>query len=368
MENIHGKVIDKTGNGKNGTVTGMRQNIGYGGLKALEANGTNGYIDIGNTGQTIKTVELLVNIKGNNKLIDFDGGTHTLEVAAGNLSAGGWSSPTYYVNANASASSIGTGWRHIVVTTATGFAASNLDIGRVAATYGSENFVFMNIYSDEKSAAWVSSQYQKYAKIPTFLDDLKDANESVAAEGGAIGTQLSNTNWKFGDASARYKISRDETFGVGAKVIECTTAGVLYQGQRQGYGTWEFDYYKGNTANTFVFLTHASVIGGFGATGQNGYGFYDLNTEQLCMGAPVNGSGATPAVTATGYVTPQTWYRVKATRDYAGNWYWYLNGTLWTLGTGSWPVSNNTYGSSYMTMDLDAGDKIANFKFYNGVI
>ena len=38
----------------------------------------------------------------------------------------------------------------------------------------------------------VSADYQKYASKPVFLDDLKDANVSVAAEGGTIGTPLSS--------------------------------------------------------------------------------------------------------------------------------------------------------------------------------
>lgn len=224
MKNIGGNIVDKTGNGSNGVITGAVQKRGYGGLESLELNGTNGYMDVGDTSQTIKTIELLVNIKGNNKLVDFDGGTHTLEVSGGSVSAGGWSSPTYYVD-NAATAVSANGWRHIVVTSATGFAVDNLDIGRVGATYGSEEYVFVSMYSDEKSSAWVASQYNKYAKLPFFLDDFLDYNESIANVTAGF---LENSNWEI--ITGTWKISR-RTDQPSGHQIECIGNGKLrYKG------------------------------------------------------------------------------------------------------------------------------------------
>ncbi len=224
--------------------------------------------------------------------------------------------------------------------------------------------------------AEVTALYEKYAKLPVFVDDLSDALESVAAEGGAVGTFLSNTNWKFGDTSARYKVSRDETLNVGQKVIECTTAGLLYQESRQAYGTYEFSIYKAAASYSYI-LFAADTIGGATATGQDGYYILLNANERVCLKEATAGVESDKFYTVTSYFNAATWYRFRVTRRYDGQFTVYIKGgafKTWTTvdvsgGTGTNPVTDNTTTTSkYIVLDLDAGDRVSNFKFYEGVV
>ena len=104
----------------------------------------------------------------------------------------------------------GSGGDSIATNSTNAFTVASLNDGSSKAT---GRFIGLGVYEDTKDATWVGEAYNKYAKLPIYINDLKDANESIAAEGGTVGTQLSNTDWKFGDTTGRYKISRDSLEG-----------------------------------------------------------------------------------------------------------------------------------------------------------
>ncbi len=345
-----------------GTIISARQEKGPLN-KALYFDGIRSYVDVGNTSETIKTVELLVKVAGNNKLIDFDGGTNTLETSGGNVLATGWDSPTYYVDSTPT-DAITNGWRHIVVTTETGISVSDLDIGRVGSTYGESTINYLRMYEDTKTQNEVNSLYKQYATLPYFVDDFADSNESVAAE-----TEfLSNTNWVVNSGS--FSIARDETNKPREKVIECVTDGILYQEPSQAFGTWEFSFNKtaGGVIQVYFMQSEVSLSSG------TGYSIYLGGTETIAL--TERGVGTKCATTA-GYYSDSTWYSLRITRRHDGEFTLYIKGgsfTDWTLvdttgGSGTNPVTDNTTTSSkYLVIDLDSGDMVSNFKFYQGVI
>ena len=128
-------MLDRSGNGNDGTsanaasfTSGTR-----GSANALTFNGTTDKVMIGNIAQTIKSVSFWIDLDDitTRDLIDFDGGTHVISAdGSGDIIATGFSSPTIYIdNSPADPAITADTWTHVMVTTETGFTASNLVIG-----------------------------------------------------------------------------------------------------------------------------------------------------------------------------------------------------------------------------------------------
>jgi len=109
------------------------------GLWVPSYNGTSSKIAIGDLGRKVKMVCLWIYPDDNTtrSILDLDGGTHSLELdGSGNLTATGWSSPTFYTNAVAGAVAVAQGvWNFIAVTTATAIDASNVTLGNEATWF-----------------------------------------------------------------------------------------------------------------------------------------------------------------------------------------------------------------------------------------
>ena len=526
MKSVHGKIIDKTGNGNDASLTagGINQSKAIGGLSALTFNDDTYFTLASNIDFTAKDFTISCLVKTGSQVDNYNpilnagnyevyfgiNSTEKLQIYTNN------SDTLLATNALPVGKWVQIMWVHKQTGNDEIFYNNNLEgsgsksdptSAELTTIGGSSGLKFtgsvadLRVYNYALSSVERADLYNKYAKLPTFIDDLKDANESIVAEGGAIGAPLSNTEWKFGDATAKYKISRDSidalpasgelvvggvlytgwtagnsatltnptsdvlrvtrssgwgeasqailtsgkryrvkaegrsdgtatgsvqfgsvtvatisdstswqeidavgetdaaAFDLGKasaggeyiefrnvevyeidgndKVIECTTAGVLYHESQQAYGTFEWDIYKGGASNSLNVLFTADTIGAASATGQDANGFFFNADERMGLVASVNGNGATPAYTATAYADNNAWYKIRYTRRYDGSFTMYIKGgafTDWTLidvsgGTGTNPITNNnTTTSKYVVLDLDAGDKVANLKFYNGVM
>jgi len=243
-------------------------------------------------------------------------------------------------------------------------AFSSASIG-INGTGGSERFlgkaVKPEMFNEVKSENWFAKEYAK-GRTALFKTDFC-ANASVASEGGTIGAFLSNTPFQFGDTTCRYKVSSDTINGTPVKVIECTTAGVVYIptsvfGQtptEAAYGTWEFWANKTDTGSIYIyFINDLSVL-----TSSNGY--YTLLTggEAVSSGTRTAGSNVAD-FTSSEVISANQWNRFKVTRTPAGIFTTYLNDTSITANTGNNPFTDTTFTTSnYIVLDLDAGDKIA---------
>lgn len=171
-----------------------------------------------------------------------------------------------------------------------------------------------------------------------------------------------------------------ETMTNGTKYLENVTAGIIAIPSQTAYGSWEFDWYKGNDANGLFFCFIADRKLTYNAS--NGYNFIPWIGEQLYLEKNDVGASQTKIGTTTAYFQNNTWYRIRITRTTAGVFTLLIKGGAftptagydgWTLvsasgGSGSNPVTDTTYSvSSYFVMDLDAGDRVANIVIRDGI-
>lgn len=153
----------------------------------------------------------------------------------------------------------------------------------------------------------------------------------------------------------------------GCKYLECVTAGVISTNNKLAYGTWEFDWYKGNTNNDLhIYLA---------LSGGNTMTFRAYTGEDIYM--RFNGVGGFQ--TSQNYFQNNVWYRTKITRTVAGVTTCYIKGGLFgsqytlvtisgTGSSGSNPVTQaNPTVSNFLYLDFDAGDRIANIIIKDGI-
>jgi len=162
-----------------------------------------------------------------------------------------------------------------------------------------------------------------------------------------------STPFRFADTSGRFKVSSDTINGKNVKVIECTTAGLLYLpitalGQmtptESAYGTWEWWLSKDN-ASTFdvAFVALNKNI-------STGYGINISAAEVVTL--QEYGVGAVAGI--SGSISADTWTKVRVTRSGAGLFNVYLDGI--SIGSGT---DSTTTSCEYFVLDMDAGDKFA---------
>jgi hypothetical protein len=320
----------------------------------MRFDGTDDVITIGNTGRSVKTTAFWVKPTTTTEdFIDFDGGTHSVEVVAGTVTATGWDTPTIYVNGVAGTALSAGLWSFIVVTTDTAFTASNIVLGN-ETIYLEGLMGPTRIYSDAKASTWVTTEYDK-SKNALWRTNW-GIHTSVAAR--AAGDFLENS--PFAVVSGTHQISTATIENTTCKVIECVTSGRFYVPSSQfhqtpteaAYGEWNFWINKADASNLVV-----PIIGDGSATGSYQVGF---NADES-ISLTETGVGVLWS-TAAAYFTAATWYNFKITRSNAGVFTAYLNDVLIdvTGGSGTNPVTDNTTTTStYLTFDIDAGDKVA---------
>lgn len=201
----------------------------------------------------------------------------------------------------------------------------------------------------------------------------------VQFQGGFGVTEVSGvTAGKVGDtpfqvSSGTFNIAEETIDNQRVKAITCTAPGVLYapvqalgvQTQEAAWGTYEWWWWKDNTANVTDFVFASDTIGTAETAGQDGYTVRIDSDESLKC---IESNAGTPSelyASAADYMGLQTWYGMKVTRAPGGETTIYRRGT----GNGNDYTQLNQFTdntiklSDYVCMDMDAGDKIA----YGGI-
>ncbi len=132
-----GTAKDISGNGKTGYLHNVSTSTFYVAGKrgqALNFDGTDDYISVGNAYNGVKSVAFWIKADNTTKKILDLNGSVSVEVSGGTITANNFADATIYVN-GAVSSTITTDWHHVVITTGTGINASAVDIGRIGGGY-----------------------------------------------------------------------------------------------------------------------------------------------------------------------------------------------------------------------------------------
>ena len=134
-------------------------------------DGTGDFIDGYPVIMGVKAVVMRIKLNSTTEdIIDFDGGTHSIEANGGTLTATGLASPTFYVDGSATAT-IGTAWSHVVITTATGFNATAIKIGQETDSLDGE-IDYIKFYNDTLTAEEAELLYENNLYIGVVSEGL----------------------------------------------------------------------------------------------------------------------------------------------------------------------------------------------------
>ncbi len=293
---------------------------------ALQFDGVDDYINVGNVNRTVNSVSFWLNAKSLTKdIIDFDGGTHYLTVSNGTLSATGFTSPSIYVNGKTGTKIQANNWYYITVTTATGFTASNLKLG-MQTTYWQGSLDEVKIFNYALSAAQIKTEYNRGVSVMLAGDS------QAAAEGLLAWWKMdeSTTDWDgAGDRVNDYSGNGNNGTAVG-------NAAAAVSGKYGNAGTFDGtdDYVTVPSGATLAGKTQATVSAwvyadDFGVTscvyceqtstvGNDRLGLYvDTNAKVNLVYRDSSQDPAGTATTLTGNtaLSAATWYYVTGVYD-----------------------------------------------------
>lgn len=292
----------------------------------LDFDGVNDSVSIGNTGLTVKTVAIMLSPKTTSEdIADLDGGTHTVEVGAGTVTATGFSSPTIYV-AGAETSTLADNKNQtIIITTATGFSASNFDLG-TETTFFNGVISACVFFADELTATEADEVHSELMNVkwPTKaltqvtkkIDFKPDHPYMFHYDGTIVGATAIDLSDNGRDGAVETIINKKTWFG---NSFGCTTA---------SGGTERIDMGADfiSTGDIAVYCTFkANSYGSFGRIiDNNKYKLYIIAGGQRLV---LNSDGSTSALPNTGSIVTNRWYSLVVNRPSGGdNCEIYING------------------------------------------
>jgi hypothetical protein len=148
---------------------------------ALEFDGSNDYVDIGNVTSGIQTISFLVEADAitsrTDHVLDLNG-TDYIKIVNGQIGVNNIDSPTYYVNGVEGNRTIATidSWYHVAITTATGINVSDMDIGRVEGEtpeYFDGKIDEVRLWNNVRTAPEILTYYKKSFPSPFGETSLK---------------------------------------------------------------------------------------------------------------------------------------------------------------------------------------------------
>lgn len=354
-------IQDKTLAGNDGTISsGLAFEYGTLG-RQICFSGLSGYIDIGNISANCNTIVFWINPKSTTEsLIDLDGGTHTVSIASGTITATGFDTPIIYVNGAVGSTVYADVPSFVVITTQTGFSVSDLDIGRISSSYYDGYFIgSVRIYNVVKNDAWVASEYRR-GKSAIWV-----GATGVDAIGGSV-TDGNLSNSSLLVKSGTWTSNLEKVNGIDSDVFECDASGFAYL--RAGHFSNDFNYnahgiYRWTLSKIFAGITRIHIIASvndiYSSTKQNGYYISINNTGRISLIRVTNGTALNLFNSAVGAVTAGQWHQYEVRRNNAKQFSLYLDGELLVADSGSNPVTNSDHlVSYYWGFDCVTGDKL----------
>lgn len=152
---------------------------------AMEFDGTDDWIDVGDMGTDINTIAFWIKSDSlSESIIDLDGGTHTISVSSGVISASGFSSPAIYIDGIMS-QTIDTNWHHIIIKTSTAIDANNTDIGRISSNYFDGSIDEVKIWNFALTEDEIKTEYNQ-GKSAVMGSRTAPSSDGAAASGAGL--------------------------------------------------------------------------------------------------------------------------------------------------------------------------------------
>jgi len=172
--------------------------------KGATFDGTDDKITYPSLNNSVKTISITLTADSTTEeIIDLDGGTHSIEVSGGTITATGFSSPTIYVN-GVTSSTLTTAKSTITVTTATAVDVTAPVIGAVGATFYQGDIHKVSLYKEELSASEVLDEFNDttftelrwLVDLPLLTNYVDGSSDTVTANRGSNGLTV-----KYGDGT-----------------------------------------------------------------------------------------------------------------------------------------------------------------------
>lgn len=165
-------VRDSSGNNHHGSYMGVNQRTTMGRIgQALHFDGVSDYIAVGDTSATARTISFWMKRDlANVSILRLSNSASVSVDSSGNITTTGISSPTIYIDGSAGVAT-GTTWQHVVITSSTPIAVSNLELGRNGSSYFNGALDDVRLYSQVLAPGEIGRVYHLGAttKIGTTL-------------------------------------------------------------------------------------------------------------------------------------------------------------------------------------------------------
>ncbi len=153
-------VLDSSGNGYNGTPKNHATSTATAKFgRAGTFDGTDDYVSVGNVG-SVQTVEFWLNdINATDGILELTDNIAYISIASNVITASGFTSPTIYVDGQATTAYPTSGWHHIAIVTQTAVSAASTTIGEANNDYLSGQIDDVKIYKTARSAYQIRRDY-----------------------------------------------------------------------------------------------------------------------------------------------------------------------------------------------------------------
>lgn len=305
----------------------------------LKFDGTDDAINFGATGLTVKTVALLLKPNTTTEdIADLDGGTHTIEVGAGTVTATGFSSPTIYVNGLLSSTLVAGTSQTIIITTATGISASAFHVG-------TETTFFDGVIS----AVITSADELTATEVAQLSGELKDTAFPTKSSAKAINKQIADIDDSNLIAAWNMKPQNNILPDLSGNGKDCTIVGASHQTSLLGDAlafdgvtdhlttTYTVNNDNAFTTSVWVKTTDTDALNYI-------YGYYDApkywtlytNATGNVLARIGQGSGGSLlTATSTGSINDGLWHNVMSIWDGVNTVTIYIDGVADGTATGA---------------------------------
>ncbi|MGB4076330.1 MAG: LamG domain-containing protein [Minisyncoccia bacterium] len=231
---------DFSGNGKQGTLstagTGLPLWTSGRRAAALDFDGTDEYVAVGNVGSGIQTVSfwLKADDTTTRKVIDLNGTAQVELDGSSTVTATSFTSPTIYVDGSTASAVVDTEWHHVVVTTGTGINASATDLGRVSSGYFDGKIDEVRFYNRALGASEITALSRSGAARLAASSKTLTQNTTLGAANGLTGLWSfdgGEMNWTSATAGVAYDGSGNNLTGTLSNMNRTLTPSIGKLGQ-----------------------------------------------------------------------------------------------------------------------------------------